>query len=153
MLKKIIISLVVIVAASAVGTSAQDRTKVNDAKAAKMLLGRHKLSLQWISWDYFGTATVTNKDGVYYLKGEQKGRGSNRSDFVRVDGVVTQIDAKQFTFDGTVVTQVSHNNGGQPCERKGILNFRITGTRKYWRMQQIDSPCEAIADYVDIFFR
>lgn len=130
---------------------AQDKTIVRDAKAAKMLLGKHKLSLQWISWDYFGTATVTNKRGVYYLKGEQKGRGN--TDFVRVDGVITEIDAKQFTFDGTVVTQVSHNNGGQPCERKGILNFRITGARKYWRMQQIDSPCEAIADYVDIFFR
>ncbi len=150
MLEKILITTVLIIAATA-GLVAQERTRITDAKAAKMLLGKHKLSLQWISWDYFGTATVTNKGGVYYLKGEQKGRGN--TDFVRVDGVITQIDSKQFTFDGTVVTQVSHNNAGQPCERKGILNFRITGTRKYWRMQQIDSPCEGIADYVDIFFR
>lgn len=141
-------------AATLAGVSyAQARTVVNDTKAAKMLLGKHKLSLQWISWDYFGSATVTNKKGVYYLKGEQKGRGESSGDLVRVDGVVTQIDAKQFTFEGTVLTQVKHNNGGRPCERKGVLNFRITGSRKYWRMQQIDSPCEAIADYVDIFFR
>ncbi len=152
MLKQILIATIALFTLAAF-VPAQERTKVNDAKAARMLLGKHKLSLQWISWDYFGTATVTNKAGIYYLKGEQKGRGENSGDYVRVDGVVTQIDAKQFTFDGTVITQVSHNNGGQPCERKGTLNFRITGTRKYWRMQQIDSPCEGIADYVDIFFR
>jgi hypothetical protein len=152
MLKKITIATLLILAATA-SFAAQERTKVNDTKAAKMLLGKHKLSLQWISWDYFGTATVTNKNGVYHLKGEQKGRGENSSDFVRVEGTITQIDAKQFTLNGTVTTQVSHNNGGQPCERKGTLNFRITGSRKYWRMQQIDSPCEAIADYVDIYFR
>lgn len=150
MFKRIFLVGVLLTALVAI-VPAQEKTTVNDAKAAKMLLGKHKLSLQWISWDYFGIATVTNKGGVYYLKGEQKGRGN--TDFVRVDGVITEIDAKQFTFDGTVITQVSHNNGGKPCERKGTLNFRITGTRKYWRMQQIDSPCEAIADYVDIFFR
>lgn len=129
----------------------QARTEVNDGNAAKMLLGRHKLSLQWISWDYFGTANVTNKGGVYYLKGEQKGR--ENEDFVKVEGIITSIDAKQFTFDGTVTTQVSHINGGKPCERKGPLNFRITGKRKYWHMQQIDNPCDAVADYVDIYFR
>lgn len=134
-----------------VSAFAQDRTEINDAKAAKMLLGRHKLSLQWISWDYFGTANITNKQGVYHLKGEQKGRGNE--DFVKVDGVITSIDAKQFSFDGTVTTQVNHINGGKPCERKGTINFRITGKRKYWRMQQIDNPCDGVADYVDIYFR
>lgn len=141
----------VTVIALAFTVSAQDRTNIRDQKAAKMLLGRHKLSLQWISWEYFGTATVTNRNGVYYLKGEQKLRKG--TDFVRVDGVITEIDAKQFAFDGTVVTQVSHINGGRPCERKGQLNFRITGSRKYWRMQQIDNLCDAAADYVDIYFR
>lgn len=152
MLKKFIITTAIIIAAFT-SAAAQERTQITDARAAKMLLGKHKLSLQWVSWDYFGTATVTNKNGVYTIKGEQKGRGESTGDFVRVDGTITQIDAKQFTFEGTVITQVSHNNNGKPCERKGELNFRITGKRKYWRMQQIDSPCETIADYVDIYFR
>ncbi len=132
---------------------AQERTLIRDAKAAKMLLGRHRLSLQWISWDYFGAAKVTNKAGVYYLKGEQKGRGKNSTDFLRVDGVITEVDAKQFTFDGTVAMQISHINGAKPCERKGILNFRITGSRKYWRMREMDNPCDQATDYVDLFFR
>lgn len=131
---------------------AQERTKINDKAAAEKLLGRHLMSLQWISWDYFGTATVTNKRGVYYLKGEQKGRGN--SDFVTVEGVITRIDAKEFWLDGKVTTQVSNINNGKPCVRDGQdIVFRITGKRKYWRMTEIDNPCEAVADYVDIYFR
>lgn len=129
----------------------QEKTDVNDQAAAKRLLGRHKISLQWISWHYFGTATVTNKGGVYRLKGEQKGRGS--SDLVSVDGLIKQVDAKEFRFEGKVITQVSHINGGKPCERTGEMIFRITGKRKYWRLQQIDNPCDGVADYVDIYFR
>jgi len=150
MLKRIFFILSLIVAASAVGF-AQQKTDVNDAKAAKMLLGKHKISLQWISWEYFGVANVTNKGGVYRLKGEQKGRES--TDLVTVDGVITRIDAKEFKFDGKVVTRVTHVNGGKPCERTGEMTFRITGTRRYWRMQQIDNPCDGVADYVDIYFR
>jgi hypothetical protein len=127
------------------------KTKILNAPASKMLVGRHKISLQWISWDYFGVANVTNRRGIYYLKGEQKGRGT--TDLVTVDGVISSIDAKEFKFIGTIVTQVSHIFGGKPCTREGEMTLRITGKRKYWRLQQIDNPCEAVADYVDIYFR
>ncbi len=148
---KIILTALIVTFLFTVPVHSQSRTEIKDATAAKMLLGRHKLSLQWISWDYFGIANVINKGGIYYLKGEQKGRKSD--DLVKIDGIIKSIDAKQFTFDGTVTTQFSHINGGKPCERKGPLTFRITGKRKYWRMQQIDNPCDAVADYVDIYFR
>ncbi len=130
---------------------AQQRTRIKDTRAKAMLLGRHRLSLQWISWDYFGTATVTERRGVLFLKGEQKGRGS--SDLVRIDGRITSVDAKQFTFDGKVVMQISHINGGEPCEREGEMTFKITGKRKYWRMQEMDNPCDEATDYVDIYFK
>jgi hypothetical protein len=130
---------------------AQQRTRINDTRAKAMLLGRHRLSLQWISWDYFGTAMVTERRGVLFLKGEQKGRGS--SDLVRIDGRITSVDAKQFTFDGKVVMQISHINGGEPCEREGEMTFKITGKRKYWRMQEMDNPCDEATDYVDIYFK
>ncbi len=131
--------------------AAQERTDVNNAAAAKMLLGRHKLSLQWISWEYFGAANVTNTRGVYRVKGEQKGRGN--TDFVKIDGVIKSIDAKEFVFEGTIVSQISHINGGQPCTRDGEFTFKITGKRKYWRLQQMDNPCDPVTDYVDIYFR
>ncbi|NOT48385.1 MAG: hypothetical protein HOP17_11630 [Acidobacteria bacterium] len=142
---------VVFVFAISIGAFAQERTGVNDAAAGKKLLGRHKLSLQWISWDYFGLATVTNSRGVYRIKGEQKGRGN--TDFVKVDGTIKSIDAKEFVFEGTIVSQISHINGGQPCTRDGEFTFKITGTRKYWRLMQMDNPCDPVADYVDIYFR
>lgn len=152
MIKRTLLTLIVGITLSAV-FFAQDKTVVRDQKARQMLLGRHKLSLQWISWDYFGTATVTNRGGIYYLKGEQKGRGRSSTDFVRIDGIVTSIDAKEFGFDGTITTQVSHINGGKPCERRGKMTFRVTGKRKYWRLMEMDNPCDEATDYVDIFFR
>jgi len=132
--------------------SAQQKTDVDDATAARMLVGRHKLSLQWVSWDYFGVATVTNRRGVYLLKGEQKARGRN-TDFVKLDGVITSIDAKEFRFDGKITSQVSHINAGKPCDREGEFTFKITGKRRYWRLQQMDNPCDPVTDYVDVYFR
>lgn len=131
----------------------QERTKIDNAQAAKMLVGRHRRSLQWISWDYFGSANVMNTRGVYRLKGEQKGRGTSSTDFLRVDGVVTSISTREFVFDGKIVTQISHINGGEPCTREGEFTFRITGKRRYWRLMQMDNPCDQATDYVDIYFR
>lgn len=142
--------VLLIVAICCLSAAAQTR-EVRDAAAARMLLGRHKLSLQWVSWDYFGTANVTRRGGVYSVKGEQKGRGN--TDFVKIDGTIKSIGAKEFVFDGTIVTQVSHINGGEPCRREGEFTFKITGRRKYWRLQQMDNPCDPVTDYVDIYFR
>jgi hypothetical protein len=150
MFKKLLFAVFLTIAIFGVPVLAQ-KTVVSSAKAKTMLLGRHKLSLQWISWDYFGAATVTNRGGALYLKGEQKQRGG--TDFVRINGKITEISAKEFKFDGTIITQVSHINGGQPCTREGAMTFRITGTRKYWRLLEMDNPCEGVTDYVDIFFR
>lgn len=151
MLKKVNFAIFFILSVSAFSIFAQEKTVVNDAKARQMLLGRHKLSLQWISWDYFGTATVTDRHGVYYLKGGQKQRGG--TDFLELNGVITEINAKNFKFDGKITMRISHINGGEPCTREGEMTFAITGKRKYWRLQQMQSPCDVTTDYVDIFFR
>jgi hypothetical protein len=133
--------------------AAQGRTDVNNRAAANMLLGRHRLSLQWVSWDYFGLATVANRRGVYTIKGEQKGRGRGNTDYVKIDGRITSIDAKEFSFTGKIITQISQINGGKPCTRDGDFKFKITGKRRYWRLQQMDNPCDPVTDYVDIYFR
>lgn len=143
--------LLISISVFCIGGFAQGRTEVGNASAAKRLLGKHLFSLQWISWDYFGNATVTNSRDVYRIKGEQKGRGN--TDFVRIDGTIGRIDTKEFTFNGTIVSQISHINGGEPCTREGEFVFKITGTRKYWRLQQMDNPCDPVTDYVDIYFR
>ena len=143
-----ILALLIAVSSPAFG---QQKTEIRDKNAAKMLLGRHMLSLQWISWERFGSATVTNRKGVYSIKGEQKGRGN--SDLLTIDGTISAIDDREFTFVGKIVTRVSHINGGDLCTREGEFTFKVTGKRKYWRMQQIDNPCDEVADYVDVYFR
>lgn len=149
-MKRVTCSLVIVMAA-ALFAIAQGRTIINDQAAAKMLLGKHKLSLQWISWQHFGAATVTNEAAVYSIRGSQKSR-DNR-DLLTIEGIIVSIDAKQFVFEGKIVTQISHINGGKPCTRHGDFTFKITGKRKYWRMQEMDNPCDQATDYVDIFFR
>lgn len=151
-MKKISWILIVVLSLTLAGFG-QKKTDVDNAAAAGMLLGRHKLSLQWVSWDYFGVATVKNSRGVYSLKGEQKGRGQSKSDFVTIDGTITSIDSKEFAFSGKIVTQISHINGGKPCVRDGDFTFKITGKRRYWRLLQMDNPCDPVTDYVDIYFR
>lgn len=147
---RITVSILLLVAFS-LPLEAQNKTVVKDKAAKTKLLGKHKLSLQWISWDYFGTAAITEKNGVLYLKGEQKSRQG--TDFVKVEGTITTVEAKSFTFTGTIITQVSHNNEGKPCTREGEMTFAITGKRKYWRLQQMQSPCGVETDYVDVYFR
>lgn len=151
MLRKIIYASLLICAGLSFSTFAQDKTIINDVNAKQMLLGKHFLSLQWISWDYFGAANVVNKNGVFNLKGEQKQRGG--TDYVKIDGIITEINTKDFKFDGTVEMQISHINNGEPCERKGKMTFLVTGKRKYWRLQEMKSPCDVTTDYVDIYFR
>ena len=151
MLGKIICAGFIILAGLSFSISAHDKTIVNDADAGKMLLGKHLLSLQWVSWDRFGAANVVNRKGVYYLKGEQKQHGGG--DYLKIDGVITEINAKNFKFDGIIEMQISHNNGGAPCKREGGMIFAVTGKRKYWRLQEMDNPCDGVTDYVDIYFR
>lgn len=150
-LSLILILVVLTTAAAQKSEKAYPKVIVNDMAAKQMLLGAHRFSLQWISWDYFGKATVTEKNGSLLIKGEQRGRGND--DYVTMDGVITRVDAKEFTFEGDITTRVSHIHNGEPCKRTGEMTFRITGTRKYWRLQQMDNPCDEAADYVDIFFR
>lgn len=151
MLKKLSFTIFLILATFGASLFAQNKTVVNSTKARDMLLGRHSLSLQWISWDYFGSATVSNKKGFYYLNGRQKSR--QNSDFVEVAGSITEINEKNFKFEGTVTMQISTINNGEPCVRSGEMTFAITGARKYWRLQEMKSPCDVTTDYVDIYFK
>jgi hypothetical protein len=115
------------------------------------LLGKHRFSLQWISWEYFGTVTVSEDKAAISIRGEQRSREND--DYVTIDGVILDIAVNRFKFRGKIVTKISHINSGKPCNREGIMTFSVTGNRKYWRLQEMDNPCDGVADYVDIFMR
>jgi hypothetical protein len=157
-LKKISLGILLIVLSASINTLAQQKavtnstkTIINDAEAKAKLLGSHRFSLQWISWDYFGKAVITDQKGKLVIRGIQRAKGG--SDFVKIDGIITQVDSKEFKFNGLIEVKVSHNNNGNICKREGEMTFKITQNRKYWRLQEMQSPCGDETDYVDIFFR
>ena len=60
--------------------------------AEKKLLGKHMFSLQWISWEQFGTAGVTRgKQGL-----EIDARQELDGDFVTLKGTIEIIDEKAY---------------------------------------------------------
>lgn len=119
------------------------------AAAESSLLGRHMFSLQWVSWERFGSATVRRGANGLEINAYQSLDGN----FVKLDGLIEIIDRRHFYFTGTVITRVSYINNGQACERSGTFLFQAKDARRYWRMQPIANPCDSGADYIDIFFK
>lgn len=131
--------------------SAPPHTVVRDEAARQRLLGAHKFSLQWISWERFGRAEVTERDGTLSIRASQRQEGGG--DFIEMEGIILEVRSDSFVFQGRIVTQVSYIFGGQPCRREGTFTFRATGKRKYWRLREMQSPCDDVVDYVDVYFQ
>lgn len=124
----------------------------NISSIEKKMLGKHMCSLQWISWDYFGSVTIErNAEGQLTCKGGQKSQ--KNSDYLTLDGVISIVNEKHFTFTGTIETKVSFLNNGEPVTREGTFNFKASGERKYWRFQEMKNPADMATDYVDIYFK
>ena len=119
----------------------------------KDIRGKHLLSLQWISWERFGSVMLTPEDGVlgkYQCKGSQY--NEDKSDWLVLEGTITVQDARHLVFEGVIKTRVSYIAGGEEQTRKGRFDFVASGKRKYWRLQQMDNPGDVCVDYIDIYF-
>ena len=125
---------------------------ITDKAMAQKLLGQHALTLQWLGSGTLrdaGKAEVKVENGTWHLTGHMEAKEGH----VSLDGIVTAVDATTFAFTGKIITNVSYINQGKDCLRDGDFTFTKKGTRKYWRLQQIDNPCDQAADYVDIYLR
>ena len=58
--------------------------------------------------------------------------------------------ADRFRFRGRIAI-VDAPDRGRNCVRDGEYQFRVTGRRRYWRLQQMEQ-CDGLTDYVDIYF-
>ena len=125
-------------------------TEIQSSAMAKQLLGTRPLSLQWISWNDFGHATVRNIAGRYVISGKQRHTGIS-NDYIKIDGTIPLITDTAFDFDGTIEIQVSHINGGKPYKREGRQRFRLYGNRRFWRLAAMVNEFGSF-DYVDIYF-
>src|SRR5687767_1720207 len=80
------------------------KTPSKDAAAKDRLLGKHRLTLQWISFQSSaGEAEVREEEGVLRIKGEQ--REAKTGNYLTIDGTIELVDSKSFTFVGTIVTR------------------------------------------------
>ena len=118
-------------------------------------IGQHKLSLQWIDAASVGSATISRsvKGGGFPIQGRQVLTGYSNKDSLSIKGVLYPLSDKELLFDGSIVSQTTMVNKGQPCVRNGIFTFKATQGRKYWRLQQMQN-CEGgmVVDYIDLFF-
>jgi len=125
-----------------------ERTIVRAPGALAMLRHNGGLSLQWISWDYRGRLRVSETGGRVHLSGSQAARGG--AGRLELDGDVIEIGARSFTFRGRIAI-TDTPDAGRECLREGTYEFRITGRRRYWRLQEMEQ-CDGLTDYVDIYF-
>lgn len=125
------------------------RTEVLDRSALNRLKRNSGISLQWISWENSrGHVRAEEQDGLVRLRGGQQQR--NGPGRLEIDGIVVRIDGNSFVFQGRVAMRQAPENRAE-CLREGTMHFRVTGTRRYWRMQEMEA-CAGLTDYVDIYF-
>jgi hypothetical protein len=140
--------LLLATAATQAASEAPPRTIVGDPAALARLRANAGITLQWISWEQRGRVRVGEASGRVHLSGGQRARsGAGR---LELDGDVLEIGASSFTFRGRIAI-VDTPDPGRNCLRDGTWEFRITGRRRYWRLQQMEQ-CDGLTDYVDIYF-
>ena len=117
----------------------------------RKVVGKHMLSLQWISWEYFGTCNITKEaDGRLRCVGEQLSK-ENPGDYLKLDGYISIVDEKHLVFEGDIIIKIYHLNNGNEYTRSGRYDFVSTQNRKYWRAQNLERI--DATDYVDIYFK
>jgi hypothetical protein len=155
-MKKMIASLALVLAATGIaGAAAQpaapgEHTIVNDRTAMGRLRRNSGLTLQWISFENPGRGHVVAQmnGGLLHLNGYQAAR--NGTGRVTIDGDVVRINPRSFFFRGSIII-TDTPDVGRNCVREGLYEFRATGQRRYWRLQNFEA-CGGLADYVDIYF-
>jgi len=115
-------------------------------------IGKHYISFQWVSMKYFGTAIITRTEetGTYNIIGSQNSK--TNSDYLKIEGTLKPLTEKHLVFDGFIDTKINYINNGMNCHREGKFNFKVSGERQYWRLQEMSNPCDSVTDYIDIYF-
>ena len=85
----------------------------------------------------------------FSIEGAQ--RGKQKNEYVTIKGTFL-VRGRELKFNGKIVSNISYINNGQPCESNGLVIFKASGKRKYWRLQQMLN-CDGVStDYIDIYF-
>lgn len=132
------------------------KAEEKEVKDKNDLSGQHNLTLQWISWQAPGKVNFTPiGEDEYEIEGQQKGRKTNNECpdcYLNIKGTISKINPKVLRFTGRIESSVHHIQNGEPCIKEGTFDFVSTGSRKYWRCQNMNG-CDGVTDYVDIYFK
>ena len=120
-----------------------------DETSDKLRGGKHSITLQWIGWNEPGSVNIEPIGSDWYtINGNQKNK---EGDFLKIDGKIKRVSEKELLFIGEIITKVAYINNGQPCIKKGEQTFYAKGSRKYFRLQNMNSCEGGTVDYVDIY--
>ncbi len=120
-----------------------------------LLLGDHVMTLQWLrNHGGIGRAKIHNQDGKIVIDGHQEEKYQGHLNSMSIKGTLRILGPKELEFDGTIDTQINYINGGAPYRREGRFLLKVTGKRKYWRMQNMTQPDNGykVTDYIDLYF-
>lgn len=122
------------------------KTEIHSQTAYERLMNNSGITLQWLWTDTRGHLQATDADNVVSIEGTQR----NGDKSLSIKGDIVSIDKDRFTFRGTIL-MVNAPEPGRHCARTGDFEFKATGKRRYWRLQQMQS-CDHLTDYVDIYY-
>ncbi|WP_233161630.1 MULTISPECIES: hypothetical protein [unclassified Achromobacter] len=122
------------------------KTIIQNQAAYERLMNNSGITVQWLWHANRGHLQATDTNDVVRLEGTQ----SNYEGTLKMKGEVVAISTDRFRFRGTILI-VDAPDKGRNCERTGDFDFRISGKRKYWRLQQMEF-CGGLTDYVDVYF-
>jgi hypothetical protein len=122
------------------------KTEIKSQAAYERLLHNSGVSLQWLWSAPRGRLKAADQNDNVRIEGRQ----ANFEGTLEIKGDVVSIAGDRFVFRGTILI-LDAPDKGRRCERTGDYEFRATGKRKYWRLQQMEA-CDGLTDYVDIYF-
>ncbi|ALM86152.1 hypothetical protein [Bordetella sp. N] len=122
------------------------KTIIQDQVAYERLMNNSGITVQWLWSAKRGHLKAQDVNDVVKLEGTQ----ANHEGTLKINGEVVAISKDRFRFRGTILILEAPDKG-RHCERTGDFDFRISGQRKYWRLQQMEF-CDRLTDYVDVYF-
>ncbi|WP_332608503.1 hypothetical protein [Achromobacter sp. ESBL13] len=131
---------------SATALAPVTKTEIRNQTAYERLLNNSGVTVQWLWSADRGQLSAKDVNDVVRIDGTQ----ANFEGTLKINGEIVSIDSDRFVFRGTILI-LDAPEKGRRCERTGDYEFRATGKRKYWRLQQMES-CGRLTDYVDIYY-
>lgn len=122
------------------------KTDIQNQAAYERLMNNSGISLQWLWSAQRGQLTATDENDLVRIEGTQ----ANHEGTLKIKGDIVSIASDRFIFRGTILI-LDAPDKGRRCERNGEFEFRATGKRKYWRLQQMEA-CGGLTDYVDVYY-